>query len=161
VATPRLICFRPPTAPTHYVDAVLDRSMLVRQFLAVKIGFGAVVVDVEKIPGHGDKMRKFALGSVDFVRFRTDGASAPTLLLIAARKPASRDGPCRHETDEQHPSKIISFRTQRTCVGKPNKCLLGSVEMSFCGRRDRPRRQRASTIGCHRRACSRRNDERT
>jgi hypothetical protein len=38
--------------------------MFVRQFLALVILYGAVVVDVEKIPGHRNKMRKFARGSM-------------------------------------------------------------------------------------------------
>jgi hypothetical protein len=36
---------------------------------------------MEKIPGHRNEMRKFALGSVAFVRFRTDSAKAPTLIF--------------------------------------------------------------------------------
>jgi hypothetical protein len=130
--------------------------MFVRQFLALVILYGAVVVDVEKIPGRRNEMRKFSLGSVAFVRHRTDGQQLVD--IVFDRSPPlskrSRGSPCRHETHEQRPSKIISFRTPRTYVGKPNKCLLESVETSFCGRRDRRRRQRASTIGCHRRACS-------
>jgi hypothetical protein len=42
----------------------------------------AVVVDVEKIPGHLDKCGKTASGSVALVRHGTDGASVPTLFLI-------------------------------------------------------------------------------
>jgi hypothetical protein len=55
--------------------------MFVRQFLALVIFYGAVVMDVEKIPGHLNEMRKFELGSG--VRYRTDRASVPTLFLDA------------------------------------------------------------------------------
>jgi hypothetical protein len=61
---------------------LLPRSMLVRQFLALVILYGAVVVNVEKIPGHWDEMHQAASGSLAFVRHRTDGANAPTLFLI-------------------------------------------------------------------------------
>jgi hypothetical protein len=46
---------------------------------------------------------------------------------------------------------------RRTDRDKPRKCRTGFAEKSFCGRLDKPKRRLVSTVGCHRRVCSRRS----
>jgi hypothetical protein len=55
--------------------------MFVRQFLALVILYGAVMVDVEKIPGHLDKCVNLQEVPA-FSPVPTDSVSAPTLFLI-------------------------------------------------------------------------------
>jgi hypothetical protein len=84
----KFVCHHHPPFPGGGKSAILalqnlaghDRRfppcrMFVRQFLALVILDGAVVVDVKKIPGHLNEMHKFALGSRPRNRPRSAGSN--------------------------------------------------------------------------------------
>jgi hypothetical protein len=78
------------------------------------------------------------------VRYRTDGACAPTLFFNWSPLVSQRRERAMSTRDKRTSSlKDRLIQDAENCVGKPNKCLLASVEMSYCERRDRQKRRPA------------------
>jgi hypothetical protein len=92
--------------------------MLVRQFLALVILYGAVVVDVKKIPRHPDKMPKLALGSQGaglHWSVTGDSATFPALVSVGYHPQAEVERTAmstRRRFKQVPPSKIVSFRSR-------------------------------------------------